>query len=156
MVDGVVGGFLRSVAAGALIAATLATAACGSADPVTTYCKRVTVQSVDLGKDLDAGGRTSGLLTALPRFKDLAEVAPDDIADDWATFIAAVEGLRDALARARLQPGDMADGTFPEGLPAADRKALLEASTELDSTQVRDAAAAVEQHARDVCHQPLF
>lgn len=124
-------------------------------DAQASYCESVEEQAPQLAKTFDVGGAQQGLLDALPVLEDLAGEAPDDVAGDWRTLLDALTGLQDVLDKAGLEPGEV-DGKLPEDLPAADRKALEAASVRLASPETVEAANAVDQHARDVCHVPLF
>ena len=39
----------------------------------------------------------TALLDHLPMLRDLADQAPEDLADEWQTFLDALEGLDEAL-----------------------------------------------------------
>ncbi len=143
-----------ATAAGSVALACSLLTACGGG-PTQSYCASVEKHAPGLTKTLDVGGAKKGLLDALPVLEDLADAAPDDVRSDWRTLIDALTGLQDALDKAGLKPGDV-DGTLPADLPATDRKALEAASIRLASPATVRAASAVDQHARDVCHQPLF
>ena len=127
---------------------------CGG-DATDSYCARVEKQAPELAKILDTGGARQGLLDALPALEGLADAAPSDVASDWTTLLDALTGLQEALDKADLEAADV-DGKLPSDLPAADRKALEAASIRLASPATVKAADAVDQHARDVCHVPLF
>jgi hypothetical protein len=135
-----------------LLTSTLA--GCGG-DTATSYCDQVEKQAPALAKTLDVGGAKQGLLNALPTLKDLAAAAPTDVSDDWGTLLDALNGLQGALDKAGLEPGDV-DGKLPADLDTKDRKAIEAASLRLVSPETVKAANAVDQHARDVCHVPLF
>jgi hypothetical protein len=136
----------------ALFASLLA--GCGG-DPADSYCASVEKHAPGLAKTIDVGGAKKGLLDALPVLEDLADAAPDDVRSDWRTLVDALTGLQEALDKAGLKAGDV-DGKLPADLPAADRNALEAASIRLASPATVSAASAVDHHARDVCHVPLF
>lgn len=143
----------------ALGVATCLLGGCGPGSPEEVredYCSRVAEESAGLVETIDTGGTTSGLIDALPTLESLAKDAPDDIRDAYSTFLDAVRGLRDALDDAGLEPGDVPEGKLPQGLAKEDREALLAASVELASPDVRQAATSVGQHALDVCHTRLL
>ena len=138
---------------GVALAASLLTG-CGG-DATDSYCASLEKQAPALARTLDVGGAKQGLLDALPTLQELADEAPDDVASDWRTLLDALAGLQEALDKADLEAADV-DGKLPADLPAADRKALEAASIRLASPATVKAANAVDQHARDVCHVPLF
>lgn len=135
-----------------LVALTLA--GCGG-EPQDEFCERASEESAGLTKTLDTGGKTTGLLDALPTLRSLEDAAPPDIREDWTTLVDAIEGLDKAVDDAGLEPADV-DGKLPADLSDEDRQALEQASVELASPEVRDAAENVSQHAKDVCQIPLF
>jgi hypothetical protein len=139
--------------AGLALVASALTGCAGDAQE--SYCKNVEEKAPDLARTFDVGGAQEGLLGAMPVLEDLASAAPDDVAGDWRTLLDALTGLQEALDKAGLEPGEV-DGKLPADLPAADRKALEAASVRLASPETVEAADAVDQHARDVCHVPLF
>lgn len=142
---------LAAVTAAACLAALLS--GCAD-DPQAGYCAAVKEHQQELTRTLDAGGPRA-LLAALPVLEDLRDHAPEDIADDWATLTTALTGLRDALRRADVDPAAYDDAHPPAGLSAADRERINAAASEVGSASTRAALAAVDQHARDVCHRPL-
>lgn len=127
---------MRVVLAGCLVAAaSLAMPACTSEQD--RWCGHVQAAAPDLGKRLDEGGAKKGLVDALPVLRDLADEAPDDVRAEWRTLVDAVDGLDRALR-------------------AHDQEKTEQAALKLASPDVQDAADAVEQEARDVCHTGLF
>ncbi len=75
-----------------------------SEDPFDAYCAEVEEQQVALGGELSSGGAATGLIIALPAFELLAEMAPDDIAEDWQTVIERIQTLVDAIDAAGADP----------------------------------------------------
>lgn len=126
---------MRTVAVACLLGVSLSVTAC--ATDQERWCERVEEAAPGLGKALDEGGAEQGLLDALPTLQQLAEAAPDDVRGEWRTLVDAVEELDRAV-------------------DADDRKATEQAALRLASSEVQDAADAVEQQARDVCHTALF
>ena len=94
---------------------------------------------------------SSALLGNLPMLHDLAEKSPDDLSDDWQTYLRAVEGLDDAIKDAGVKPSDFNGGKAPSGLSQADQKAIAEAAGQITTEEVITAASGIEQQARDVC-----
>lgn len=136
-----------------VLPALLVAGACASTEE--RWCDRVDDAAPGIAESLDTGGTTTGLLDALPTLHELADAAPSDVQDEWATLVEALDGLDAALGDADLEPSEIA-GELPADLAAADRKALETASLELASPEVRDAADAVDQQVRDVCQVALF
>jgi hypothetical protein len=152
---GAVRRLLPTVLAAATLTAVLsgALAACGG-DPYADYCGSVKEHRARLSRTLDSGGQQA-LLAALPTFEALRRDAPSDIADDWATLTTALDRLRGALAAAHVDPATYDRAAPPAGLSQAERSRIDAAAAEVGSVRTRAALAAVDQQARDVCHQPL-
>lgn len=96
-------------------------------------------------------GTPSALLGKLPLLHDLADRAPADVADEWQTFLGALDGLSEALDTAGIEASDFTGGKPPAGLSVADRAGIATAVQQISSDDVVQAANGVEQQARDVC-----
>ena len=140
-------------AAAAALLALLALAAC-SEDPYQDYCDAVADRRDRLSETLGQGGPTA-LLAALPTFRDLREQAPDDIADEWQVLVDGLSGLQRALRAAGADPASYDREHPPTGLTPEEQDRIDAAAARLGDQRTRDALAAVEQQARDVCHAPL-
>jgi hypothetical protein len=124
-------------------------AACGQ-----DYCGAVTDHQSAL-TDVTASGSPSALLEALPIFRDLSEQAPDDVRDDWRTFLDPLEELDDALRDAGVDPASYAADDLPAGISAGERTRIESAGAALADPAVARAFDSVQQQAKDVCHTPL-
>jgi hypothetical protein len=118
------------------------------------YCDSVADHQAEL-TDLTASGSAAALLSALPVFEDLADDAPDDIADEWRTFLDALDGLDAALRDADVDPASYDDKFLPAGLTDEQRQRIEDAAIALADPAVVAAFDGVQQHAKDVCHTPL-
>jgi hypothetical protein len=118
------------------------------------YCDSVADHQAEL-TDLTGSGSAAALLSALPVFQDLADDAPDDISDEWRTFLDALEGLDKALRDADVDPASYDDKDLPAGLTDEQRKRIETAATALADPAVVAAFDGVQQQAKDVCHTPL-
>ena len=111
---------MRRVVLGLVVALLLSLSGCGG-NTVDDYCK-------DLGEhrkqmaDMVASQSPTALLSHLPMLRELAEKAPEDLKDEWQTFLDAVEGLDKAIDRAGVKASDFKDGQPPAGLSATDQK----------------------------------
>lgn len=121
----------------------------GCGDDGAAYCTQLQADQEELAEMSE--NPASGLVNNLPRLRNLADKAPDDLVDEWQTLINAVEQLDTALDEADVDPDDYRDGKPPKGLSAADQKAIGEAGAVLASEEVVVAAGGIEQQARDVC-----
>lgn len=145
----------RGAAAGLLGVVLLA--GCGG-DPQDArrdaYCDALRAQQETFG-DMANSQDPAVLIDQLPTLQGLGDKAPKDLADEWQTFLNALEGLEVALEKADVQPGEFGPGKVPADLTVADAKAISDAADVLSSQQVLDAAEGIEQQARDVCHVQL-
>lgn len=91
------------------------------------------------------------LINNLSELKVLAASAPDDLRDEWQTFLSALQSLRDAIAAAHLRPRDFVAGKPPAGTLASTAASIAAAANELGHSDVVDAANGIEQQAKDVC-----
>lgn len=151
----------QRIVAGVLVAALVAGGAgagflvlTGDDDPFETYCSEVEDQRGPLGEVLAANG-DSGLIAALPIFKELKEKSPDDLTDEWSTVIAHIQDLADVLEEAGVDPAAYDRKQLPDGVTDEERKAIDSAATALGSQVMQAAMAGVQQQARDVCGTPL-
>ncbi|MFL6157099.1 MAG: hypothetical protein ACJ72D_13450 [Marmoricola sp.] len=145
---------LRSSAAGLvvlLVVGLTATACGGDDDQDARYCAALKADQTIFADD----GTGLELVTGLPRLEKLAAVAPDDLGDEWQTFLTSIESLRDAIRRAGVEPKDFVDGKPPSDLDPAERDAVAAAANELGSDDVVTAAGGIEQQAKDVCKLQL-
>jgi len=144
---------------GPLVAGVLLVGAAGCSespeDRRETYCAQVKKDSAGLSTGVAEGG-PGAFLSVLPTLEGLAKKAPSDLKDEWQTLLNALHGLRDALDNTGLEPADIRDGSLPEGLPRADRKRVREAASVLTTPEVVAATQGIEQHALDICKQPLI
>ena len=115
-----------------------------------SYCDALQQQRKEIA-EMTGSGSPSALLDGLPMLRDLAEKAPEDLADEWQTLIGALDGLDDAIREAGVKPADFEDGKPPAGLSAADQKAITDAANQIGTDGVVQASAGIEQQARDVC-----
>ncbi len=139
----------RSAVPGVVLALLLALAGCGGST-VDDYCKDLGQQRKEMA-DMVSSESPTALLSHLPMLRELAEKAPEDLQDEWQTFLDAVEGLDKAIDRAGVKASDFKDGQPPAGLSEGDRKAVADAAGEIRTDEVVQAAAGIEQQARDVC-----
>jgi hypothetical protein len=136
---------------GAVVAATmlLPLAGCGE-NSIESYCKEVSAHREELAEMVESTD-ASALLSHLPMLRDLAESAPEDIADKWQVFNGALGDLDQAIKDAGVKPSDFEDGQPPAGVSAAERKAIADAAAQIRTDDVVEAATGIEQQARDVC-----
>lgn len=147
----------RAVAAIVIAVLLGATAGCGNpvhlitgGDAIDDYCSALNSHRQQFADLIDTSS-PAALLDALPMFKDLADKAPDDISDDWQTFLLALQGLQKALQAAGVKPSQFADGKPPTSLGRAQRKAIAVAADQVSARPTVAAVGAIDQEARDVC-----
>lgn len=124
----------------------LGTTACGG----RSYCDTLKADRSEFAAMNDADSPVA-LLDHRTMLHDLAEKAPNDLSDEWHTFLAAVDALHEALAKAGVNPADFASGKPPTGLSASDRQAIAEAADGLSQPDTVAASQGIDQQARDVC-----
>ena len=119
------------------------------------YCAQVKKDSTTISKGVADGG-PGAFLDVLPTLQGLAKKVPSDLKDEWQTLLNALTGLQDALDATGLDPSDIQDGKLPAGLSRADRKRVRNAASVLTTPEVVAATQGIEQHALDICKQPLI
>ena len=77
--------------------------------------------------------------------------APEDLTDEWQVFLGALDGLDQAIKDAGVKPSDFEDGKPPADLSASDKKAIVDAASQIQTEQVVEASSGIEQQGRDVC-----
>lgn len=140
---------MRRLAAALVVVLLLAVGACG--DPEEQYCGSVEQHRKALAEMTSSEASGATLLQHLPMLQDLAKDAPPDLEDEWQTFLTAVEALDKALRDAHVRPEQFDAGKPPPGLSSAELQRIRGAATRLASPDVVQAAAGIEQEARDVC-----
>ncbi len=136
------------LAAGLAVALLLPLASCG--DPTADYCRAVSDGNKDIAEMIGSDS-PAALLNGLPTLRELAKKSPEDLADEWQTFIGALEGLADAIRSAGLEPSDFRGGKPPKGLSPSQQKTITEAADQIGTAEVVQATTGIEQQARDVC-----
>jgi len=123
-------------------------AACG--DQEKSYCSALKSDQTLFAEMQDD---TSGLALLKHRsaLHALADKAPDDLTDEWQTFLGAVDAFAGTLRDVGVQPGDFVDGKPPASLSEQDRTRVATAASELSAADVVEAANGIEQQAKDVC-----
>jgi hypothetical protein len=95
------------------------------------------------------------LLEHRQALRNLADKAPDDLIDEWQTFLGALDAFAHTLDELGVKPDDFVDGRPPAGLDAQARSRIAASASELSSADVVDAANGIEQQAKDVCKLQL-
>lgn len=131
----------------------LVPAACGG-DSSEDYCAALKAdQGTFAEMQEDSSGL--GLLRQRPLLRRLADLAPDDLSDEWQTFLGALDAFSQTLDDVGVEPEDFVDGRPPATLGAAERTRVANAASELSSDDVVEAANGIEQQAKDVCKLQL-
>lgn len=125
----------------------------GCASEQETYCSALAdeqknLERISAGSDDPASG---DLARTIDVFERLRAEAPDDMADEWDTYVLALQALEKALDDAGADESMFTDGERPEGMSKDDYASISSAAVELRSTRVVQAAAGIENQARDVC-----
>ncbi len=141
---------LRRVGVGLAVTALLLTAtSCGDDDG--DYCGALTSNQTLFAED----GTGQELITKISNLADLAEKAPDDLADEWQVFLGALEALDGAIKDAGLDAADIVGGVRPAGVSDEEWTAIKSAADALAAAGVADALSGIDQQAKDVCKVQL-
>ena len=138
-----------SVALGLVVAILMLLSGCG-ATTTDDYCKDLREHRKQMA-DMVASESPTALLNHLPMLRELAGKSPQDLQDEWRTFVDALEGLDKALDSAGVKASDFKEGRPPAGLSQTDQKAIADAAGKIRADEVVQAASGIEQEARDVC-----
>jgi hypothetical protein len=130
----------------------LAPQACG--DDEASYCSAL-ASDQQLFAQMQDDPSGLGLLEHRTTLHQLGDKAPDDLRDEWQTFLGAIDAFAKTLDQSGVKPGDFVDGKPPDGLSAAERTRIADAASELSSQDVVEAASGIEQQAKDVCKLQL-
>lgn len=137
---------------GLLLAAALVTPALGCGNQGDDYCSTLATHRKELDDLTSASADpASTLIDHLPLFRTLASHAPNDLTDEWQTFIDALQGLDRAVRKSGHRLSDFDDKKVPSGLTPEQHQAIVDAADHLASDQVNRASRGIEQQARDVC-----
>ena len=140
---------LRVLVGGLALALLLPLAGCGG-NSIDDYCGDLRAHQKEMAAMIDSTS-SAALLSHLPMLHELADKAPEDLADEWQVFVGALDGLEKALKDAGVKPSDYADGKPPAGLSSAHRADIKGAADQVASDDVAQAAGGIEQQGRDVC-----
>jgi hypothetical protein len=140
------------VAATAVLLPLLAVGGCGGSAQ-DDYCDALADSQPTLQR-LSAGAadpKAGDLARSIDVFETLRSQAPEDLADEWDTYLNAWQALDDALHSAGADESMFKDGSRPEGMSRNDYRTISAAAADLRSTRVVAAGAGIEQQALDVC-----
>jgi hypothetical protein len=136
------------------VAAALLLVAQGCGDREKDYCDALQ-RDQKLFAEMQEDSSGLGLLRQRTHLHQLADKAPDDLTDEWQTFLGALDAFATTLDQVGVDPDDFVGGKPPEGLADADRTRIANAASELSSPDVVEAANGIEQQAKDVCKLQL-
>ena len=140
---------MRRLAGALVVALLLPVTACGG-DSQEDYCQALEERREKIAEMVDSGS-PAVLLDNLPMLRELGEQAPEDLRDEWQTYLAALDGLEEALDDAGVKASQFEDGKPPAGLDEAQRKTIADAAGQVAAEETVQAGAGIEQQARDVC-----
>lgn len=134
-----------------LCAVLLAIGTAGCAGGEDAYCATLRDEATQLRTAASDRPGADTMGGALAAFQQLQKDAPENVAGSWQTLVTAWQGLDEALDAAGVPAAEYRAGERPDGVGAAEYAAIRAAAEELRSTEVQQAAAGIEQHAREVC-----
>lgn len=140
-------------AAGLVLAGVLLLAG-GCADASETYCDAVADNQDRLGEIADSGDAVA-LFEARDVYRELADDAPDDIADDWDLVLDRIDVLESTLDEADVDPATYDPRDPPADLDEEERARIRQAADDLAAPETVRAMDDLEQQALDVCGTPL-
>ncbi len=135
----------------------LGAALAGCAGDTESYCSALSEQKEELQRLSEEAGEPGEDLmgSSLGVFEELRDEAPDDIVDEWDTFVRAWRGLTEAVDDAGIDVSDFDPENRPDGVGEDEYDAVKQAAGQLRTPRVVEAAAGLEQHALDVCKVDL-
>jgi outer membrane murein-binding lipoprotein Lpp len=140
---------LPTLIAAMTLGATVLTGCGGGTD---AYCDTLESASEEIAA-LDQGD-FDGFEEVVESTRELADTAPDEVAEEWNVLVGALDGFVEALSDAGIELSDLAaiqGGSIPEGV---DQEKLTEAFAkiqELNGEDVSDANDKIEAHAKSEC-----
>jgi hypothetical protein len=148
---------VRRLLAGAVTAVLLAGGLVGCSSATESYCSSLRADQHRL-KELSADAAKPGsdaLARSVTVLSGLRDKAPEDISEDWATLVSALQDLVSAVKATGVDYSQFGGGKRPPGVSVSSFRAVQQAAAELSSTRVQQAGASIEQHAQDVCKVDL-
>jgi hypothetical protein len=142
----------RLLTALAAVVLALSLQACG--DQEKSYCSALSSDQKTFA-EMQEDSTGVGLLTRRTMLHSLADKAPDDLTDEWQTFLGALDAFATTLHDVGVKPTEFVDGQPPARLSAADRARVAQGASELSDADVVEAANGIEQQAKDVCKLQL-
>lgn len=119
------------------------------------YCEQLRADSPRLTKISDEGG-AGAFIEALPILEGLAKKSPSDLKDEWKVFLDSLHGLDEVVEDTGVDPDRIQDKRLPRDLSKDQRRRLRNAANDLRTPEVQEAVRGIEQHAIDICRQPLI
>jgi len=139
---------MRSRLAVLVVALLLPLMGCG--DQSASYCSELKADNKKLA-DMIGSDSPTALLDGLPTLRALSKKAPDDLTDEWQTYLGALDGLEEALKDAGVKASDYKGGKAPAGMSVEDQKKIADAAGQISTDAVLEASNGIEQQGRDVC-----
>lgn len=139
------------------VALALLVATGGCSDQQEKYCsalqdEKQTLSSLSARAD---DPRSGSLAETIDVFERLRDQAPEDVADEWDTYVTAWQALESAMKRAGADESMFRDGRKPPGMSQEKYDAISAAAADLRSTRVVSAASGIQRQALDVCKVDL-
>ncbi|MGJ9412136.1 hypothetical protein ACHAAC_05445 [Aeromicrobium sp. CF4.19] len=140
--------FKLAVAGAAL--ASLALTGCG-AD--SSYCSDLEAAQEDFGS-LSGSGDPEQIDEAFSTLREIAQDAPDEVAEEWETLDGTIEQIQTALDEAGITLAELSQvqgDELPEGVTQEDVTALVTEIQSIGSAETQEASETIETHASEEC-----
>lgn len=149
--------FGTSVAAAVLGASALA--GCGGGNSTEDYCDTLRDAEESLSAMAGDSPNFDLLDDAFDALGEVADAAPDRLAEEWALIEERVDGIEDAMDEAGVEIGDFFTSAFggelPEGVTQEEMEAIGEKLQSLDSDEFDEAWETIVKDAKDECDVDL-
>ena len=146
-----------SVVLAALALSVSSLSACGGSGS-DAYCKELKADKAYFESFSSSTPDFDKIDAAFTKFHDLADKAPDEVADDWKVIDGAMTTVENALKDAGIKFADLPQlqqGKMPEGVDAAKLQELAPKLQSLSGAKFEKAGDAIEKHAKDECNVTL-
>ena len=126
-----------------------------------SYCDQLRAAKEDINSLTGDGGTPdfAGFDEIIATMRELADDAPDEVADDWDVLTGGLDAITEALDDLGITLEElmtsMTTGQLPEGVTQEDLIAVGEELQELGGDEMEEAGDAISEHAKSECDVDL-